>query len=74
MPTKNSNASFGQELVIEDAEFSDSGRYQCTAVNTASTRPPGVVDFTLTVECTSRYSVFEKMCATTPPQHVKSET
>ena len=53
MPVKNSNASFGQELVINAAEFSDSGRYQCTAVNTASARPRAVVDFTLTVECTS---------------------
>ena len=55
MPAKNTNASFGQELVINDAEFSDSGRYQCTAVNTASARPNDIVDFTLTVECT--YSV-----------------
>jgi len=51
MPAKNSNASFGQELVIDVAEFSDSGRYQCTAVNAASGRPSAVVDFTLTVEC-----------------------
>ena len=52
MPTKNWNASFGQELVIVHAEFSDSGRYQCTAVNTASGSPRAVIDFTLTVECT----------------------
>jgi len=52
MPAKNSNASFGQELVIDVAEFSDSGRYQCTAVNTATGRPKAVVDFALTVECT----------------------
>jgi len=51
MPAKNSNASFGQELVIDVARFSDSGRYQCTAVNTASGRPNAVVDFALTVEC-----------------------
>ena len=51
MPAKNLNASFGQELVIDVARFSDSGRYQCTAVNTASGRPNAVVDFALTVEC-----------------------
>jgi len=51
MPSKNYNASFGQELVIDVAEFSDSGRYQCTAINTASGRPNAVVDFSLTVEC-----------------------
>ena len=53
MPIKNSDASFGQELIVDAAEFSDSGRYQCIAVNTASGIPRAVVDFTLSVECES---------------------
>ena len=57
MPAKNTNASFGQELVINVAEFSDSGRYQCTAINTESGRPSAVADFALTVECTYELDV-----------------
>jgi len=57
MPTKNSDASFGQELIVDAAEFSDSGRYQCIAVNTASGIPRAVVDFTLSVECESALSL-----------------
>ena len=50
MPDKNIHASFGQELVIPDADFSDSGRYQCSAVNSA-TAPPAIREFNINVEC-----------------------
>jgi len=48
MPSKNKLESFGQELVIESVDFSDRGRYQCSASNN---EPHTVTrDFSLTVE------------------------
>lgn len=51
MPSRaDITSSFGQELVIHDVDFSDAGRYRCSASNQIGSEPQ-VKDFHLTVEC-----------------------
>jgi len=56
LPVKATVQSFGQELVITDADASVAGTYECTAVNdlTVSIQPPSA-RFQLVVECKPTY-------------------
>jgi len=45
------SASFGQELVFTNVDFSDQGSYECVAVNTESEQPRATHKTQLVVEC-----------------------
>ena len=50
MPPRKREESFGQELVIENVQFSDAGKYECLGINDDSTVPERY-SFELTVSC-----------------------
>ena len=50
MPTRKREDSFGQELVIENIDFADAGKYECEGINEISPVPIRR-SFSLSVEC-----------------------
>ena len=50
LASKVEHASFGQELVIKDAQYDDAGTYRCLANNTKSGTPVSKT-FELKVNC-----------------------
>ena len=50
--------SFGQELVIENVQFEDEGKYECQGYNQESTIPVRR-SFDLKVECKNIYTLID---------------
>ena len=53
MPPRKREESFGQELVIEDIQFEDQGKYECVGINDGSDVPLRK-SFDLSVECKNK--------------------
>ena len=50
MPPRKREESFGQELVIENIQFEDAGKYECMGIN-EETSTPIRRSFNLKVQC-----------------------
>ena len=50
MPPRKREESFGQELVIENIQFEDAGKYECLGIN-EETSTPVRRSFDLKVQC-----------------------
>ena len=55
--------SFGQELIIDNIQFVDAGKYECEAINT-ETPTPSRQSFVIKVECQYPLRHFTSACLT----------
>ena len=50
MPSRSRRESFGQELVVENVQFEDAGKYECQGINDEN-QTPERRSFELKIEC-----------------------
>ena len=66
MPSRSRQESFGQELVIEDVQFEDEGKYECQGINEQA-QTPIRRSFDLSVEGKCQdFTLREQGCARFP--------
>ena len=56
MPPRSRQESFGQELVIEDVQYEDAGKYECLGINDEA-QTPIRRSFDLAIECRVLYYI-----------------